>query len=46
MRLPFSASKAKRALNAASWTLRFDIFVLLVFGDQQTSERSFRKRPG
>ena len=36
---------ATRALNAASWFLRFDISVLLVLGDQQTSDRSFRHCP-
>ncbi len=39
------ASNATRTLNAASWFLRFDISVLLVLGDQQTSDRSFRHCP-
>jgi hypothetical protein len=45
VRSPFSASNATRALNAASWFLRFDISVLLVLGDQQTSDRSSRHCP-
>ena len=44
-RSPVSASNATRALNAASCFLRFDISVLLVPGDQQTSDRSFHHGP-
>ena len=32
-------------LECSVWFLRFDISDLLVLGDQQTSDRSFRQRP-
>lgn len=39
------ASDATRAFTATSCFLRFAISVLLVRGDQQTSDRSFRHCP-
>ena len=39
------APLATRALNVASWFLRFDMSVLLVIGEQQTSDHSFRHCP-
>ena len=40
--VPFGAT---RAVNAASWFLRFDLSVLVVPEDQQRSDRSFRHGP-
>jgi hypothetical protein len=46
VRSPFMACNATRALNAASWFLRFDMFSdLRVPVDPQTSDRSFRHCP-